>query len=75
MTQSTDFVEVRNRNASGNLFVRVDGVAPVALAKENYIVTASGTTLISTRRADLSSSIVVRLISDTASLVYSITMR
>jgi len=76
MSRSADVVEVRNRASSGNLFVRIDGTTPVALAKENYIVTAGGTTLIpSSRGGDLTSSVVVRVISDTTSVPYTITMR
>ena len=75
MTGSSDRVEVYNRNTTGNLFVRTDGVAPVALAKENYIITAASSDTVPGNRADYSSSVVVRIISDTANLPYTVTMR
>jgi hypothetical protein len=75
MNRSSDRVEISNRNSTGNLFVRTDGATPVALAKENYIIKANSSDVISTNRADSTAAAVVRIISDTASLPYSVTVR
>lgn len=76
MTRSSDRIEVYNRATTGNLFVRTDGTNPVALAKETYIITAGSSDVIpSYRDTNYSAAAVVRIISDTASVPYSVTVR